>query len=51
MDPRPVFCPNPECPARSQPGKGNIGVHSRKDQRYICHECHQTFVARKGSAF
>ena len=32
MDPQAVFCHNLDCPAQS--GKGNIGVHSRKDGRY-----------------
>ena len=30
---------------------GNIGIHSRKEQRFICHECHQTFSATKGTVF
>ena len=51
MDPRSVFCHNMACPARGQSGKGNIGIHSRKDQRYVCHQCGQTFTASKGSAF
>jgi len=32
-------------------GKGNIGVHSQKDQRYICHACGKTFAATKGTVF
>jgi len=51
MDPQSVFCPNWDCPARGQPGQGNIGVHSRKEKRYICHECHKTFAETKGTAF
>jgi transposase-like protein len=51
MDPQTVFCHNPACPARGQVGKGNIGVHSPKDGRYICHVCHTTFAATKGTAF
>ena len=30
---------------------GNIGVHSRKQQRYICHECKTTFTQNKGTVF
>jgi IS1 family transposase len=30
---------------------GNIGIHSRKEQRFICHECHKTFSVRKGTVF
>ena len=51
MDPTTTFCPNRNCPARGQTGRGNIGVHSQKEQRFICHECHKTFSATKGTAF
>jgi transposase-like protein len=51
MDPTATFCPNRNCPARGQTGQGNIGVHSRKEQRFICHECQQTFSATKGTVF
>ena len=51
MDPQTVFCHNSACPARGQVGKGNIGVHSHKDRRYICHVCNMTFAATKGTAF
>jgi transposase-like protein/IS1 family transposase len=51
MDPTTVFCPNEDCHARGQIGQGNIGVHSRKDQRFICQECHKTFSATKGTVF
>src|SRR5712692_228460 len=51
MDPQKVFCPNWACPARGRTGAGNIGIHSQKEQRYICRECHKTFAARKGTAF
>lgn len=51
MDPTTVFCPNLACPARGQTAKGNIGIHSQKEQRFICHECHKTFSARKGTVF
>jgi transposase-like protein len=51
MDPQTVFCHNPACPARGQVGKGNIGVHSQEDRRYICHECKSTFAETKGTPF
>jgi transposase-like protein len=51
MDPTTVFCPNGHCHARGQTGQGNIGIHSQKEQRFICHECHKTFSARKGTVF
>lgn len=37
MNPQEVFCPNIECWARGQTGRGNIGVHSQVEKRYICH--------------
>jgi len=51
VNPETVFCPNPDCPARGQIGKGNIGVHSRKERRYICHVCGKTFTETKGTVF
>jgi len=51
MDPTTVFCPNTRCHARGQTGQGNIGIHSQKERRFICHECHTTFSARKGTVF
>src|SRR5262245_14895798 len=51
MDPTMVFCPNEHCPARGQTGRGNIGIHSQKEQRFLCHACHKTFSARKGTVF
>jgi len=50
MDPTMIFCPNRACPARGQTGQGNIGIHSRKDERCLCTECHKTFSATKGTA-
>jgi transposase-like protein len=51
MDPTTLFCPNTACPARGQRGQGNIGVHSRKDKRFICTACRKTFSAPTGTAF
>jgi transposase-like protein len=51
MDPTTVFCPNRHCPPRGQTGMGNIGIHAQKAPRFICHECHKTFSATKGTAF
>jgi transposase-like protein len=51
MDPSRVFCHNPDCPARGKTGRGNIGVHSRKENRYICHTCGKTFTESKGTVF
>jgi transposase-like protein/IS1 family transposase len=51
MDPTATFCPKSNCPARGQIGRGNIGIHSQKEQRFICHACQKTFSARKGTVF
>src|SRR6266853_4867494 len=51
MDPTTVFCPNLACPARGQTGQGTIGIHAQKEQRFICHACHKTCSATKGTAF
>jgi transposase-like protein/IS1 family transposase len=51
MDPTTVFCPNEACQARGRTGQGNIGIHSRKEQRFICKECCRTFRATKGTIF
>ena len=50
MDPTIVFCPNWACPARGQSGQGHIGIHSRKDNRFVCTQCHKTFSATTGTA-
>jgi len=51
VDPTQVFCPNLECPARGQRGKGNLGIHSRKEQRVLCRQGGQTFAAPKGTGW
>ena len=51
MDPTTLFCPNEHCPARGHTGQGNSGIHARKEQRCICHECDKTCSARKGTVF
>ena len=51
MDPTTVFCPNRASPARGQRGEGNIRIHSQKDQRFRCTECHKTFSATTGTVF
>jgi transposase-like protein len=51
MNPQIQFCHNPECRARGQAGQGNIRMHSRREQRYRCTICHQTFAATKDTPF
>ena len=49
MDPTTTCCPNGNCPARGQTGQGTIGIHARKEQRFLCHACQKTFSARTGT--
>ena len=51
MNPQTVFCPNIDCWARGQYRKGNIGIHSLVEKRYICHECEKTFTDTVGTIF
>jgi transposase-like protein len=51
MNPRELFCPNLDCPARGQVGKENIHPHSLKDKRYICEVCGRTFTTTCGTIF
>ena len=51
MDPSKVFCHNPDCPAIGKSDGGNIGIHSLKKRRYICHLCGKTFTESKGTVF
>src|SRR5262249_35278416 len=51
MDPTTTCCPNRACPARGQTGQGNMSIHSCKDKRLLCTECHKTFSPTKGTAF
>src|SRR5262249_8841956 len=51
MDPATIFCPTLACPARGQTDQGNSRIHSRKDRRLMCTECHKTFSATQGTAF
>jgi len=51
MNPQEIFCPNMDCPARGQTGKGNIHVHSQKGKRCFCNVCQQTFATSKGTIF
>lgn len=51
MNPHEIFCPNIDCHARGQIGKGNIRVHSQAEKRCICDECEKTFTLTKGTIF
>ena len=49
MDPSAQYCPNPKCPDYGKVNAGNIGVHSRKEKRFICRTCGRTFAATHGT--
>src|SRR5262245_60545341 len=51
MDPKGVFCANPDCADRGVSGNGNIKVHSHQDRRFRCTTCKKTFAATKGTPF
>lgn len=51
MNPPELFCPNLECPARGQRGKGNIVIHSRVEERLRCTLCGHTFTLRHFTPF
>src|SRR5262245_18093304 len=51
MDPKGVFCANPDCPDSGVTGTGNIKVHSHQDRRFRCTSCGKTFAATKGTPF
>jgi len=51
MNPHELFCPNLDCPARGQVGKGNIHSHSLKEKRCICDVCQRTFATTAGTIF
>lgn len=51
MDSALHFCPNPKCEWVGQIGAGNIGIHSAREKRLICHRCRKTFAATTGTPF
>jgi transposase-like protein len=49
MNPQEQVCPNPKCCASGKDGQ--IGIHSRQDQRYRCKSCGRTFTVTVGTAY
>jgi hypothetical protein len=49
MDPHAPFCPNPDCPARGQGGRGNLRGHCRKTRRSRGTTWDRTCVAPRGT--
>ena len=50
MNPQEQFCPNIDCRARGETGKGNVVIHSQKERRYKCKVCGKTFSETTGTA-
>jgi hypothetical protein len=48
MNPQEIFCPNMDCPARGQTGKGNIHVHSSKTSATSAMYANRPLVPAKG---
>jgi transposase-like protein len=46
-----IFCPNLECMAKGQCGRGNISTHSVQEKRCWCSVCEKSFSVSKGSIF
>ena len=51
MDPTKTPCPNPDCSLYEQTGRGNVRLHSKKENRLRCRNCGKTFSARRGTIF
>lgn len=51
MNPKQLFCPNIDCPARGQIGQGNIRVHSQAEKRCWCTVCQTSFAVTQGTLF
>jgi hypothetical protein len=49
MDPHAPFCPNPDCPARGQGGRGNLRGHCRKTRRSRGTTWDRTCAAPRGT--
>ena len=43
------FCPNSACSASGLRNQGNITIHDRQRERYLCRSCRRTFTARTGT--
>jgi transposase-like protein len=49
MDSQAQSCHNPDCPARGQPGLGNIRIPGRAERRYRGTTCGRTFAETRGT--
>lgn len=50
MNPQKQFCHNQRCRAYARPGYGHVVIHSKKERRYRCKRCKQTFSETRGTA-
>ncbi len=51
MDPTTTCCPTLACPASGQSGQGTMGLHARKDKRFLGTECPTPCSATQGPGF
>ena len=51
MNTQDAACPNPECPNKGIYGAETLGIHSKKEKRFLCRKCHKTFAATTGTMF
>lgn len=51
MNTQDAACPNPACPMQGIHGAETLGIHSKKEKRFLCRKCHKTFAATTGTMF
>ena len=51
MNTQDAACPNPQCPMQGIQGAETLGIHSKKEKRFLCRKCHKTFAATTGTMF
>ena len=51
MNTQDAACPNPECPNKGLHGAETLGIHSKKEKRFLCRKCGKTFAATTGTLF
>ena len=51
MNTQDAACPNPACPMQGLHGAETVGIHSKKEKRFLCRKCGKTFAATTGTMF
>lgn len=51
MNTQDAACPNPVCPNKGLHGAETLGIHSKKEKRFLCRKCGKTFAATTGTMF